>query len=126
MLKDLDTIAVLPAADISRASDFYQSVLRFDAPESLNEENLLFSAGNGTRFLVYKTEAAGSARNTQLSWETGNIEAEMADLRGRGVVFEDYDMPGLVTENGLVATPVGKAAWFKDSEGNILNILQRG
>jgi hypothetical protein len=91
----------------------------------MDEENLLYGCGNGTAFLLYKTDNAGTAKNTQMGWGTDNIEAEVEDLRVRGGVFEEYDFPGLKTENGIAATPVGKAAWFTDGEGNILNIFQR-
>ncbi|XTR52401.1 VOC family protein [Pseudarthrobacter sp. So.54] len=124
MLKDLDVIAVLPAKDIVRASNFYRDVLGLEPMESMDEENLIYRCGTGTAFLLYQTGNAGSAKNTQMGWETNDIEAEVEDLRARGVVFEEYDFPGLKTENGIASTPVGKAAWFLDSEGNILNLSQ--
>lgn len=125
MLKDLAIIAVLPARDMDRATSFYRDKLGLDPAETWDEENLLYRCGNGTAFLLYKTDNAGSAKNTQMSWRTEDLEREMEDLRGRGVVFEDYDFPGLKTENGVAETPVGKAAWFLDSEGNILNLAQQ-
>lgn len=124
MLKNLEIIAVLPAKDIARAGSFYRDMLGLEPAESLDEENLMYRCGKGTAFLLYKTDNAGTAKNTQMGWATGDIEAEMKDLRGRGVVFEEYDFPGLKTENGIAQTPVGKAAWFTDSEGNILNLFQ--
>lgn len=125
MLKEQDIMAVLPAKDIARAADFYEKVVGLDPPQAMDEENLLFRSGNGTAFLLYRTDNAGSAKNTQMGWETKNIEGEMEELRARGVVFEEYDFPGLKTENGIAATPVGKAAWFTDTEGNILNLFQQ-
>jgi predicted enzyme related to lactoylglutathione lyase len=124
MLRERDLIAVLPAKDLARARDFYRDVIGLDNPEDM-EGNLLYRCGNGTGFLLYETENAGSAKNTQMGWATNNIEAEMEDLRSRGVVFEEYDFPGLKTENGIATTEGGKSAWFTDSEGNILNIFQR-
>lgn len=118
-------MAVLPAMDIARASDFYGNVLGLDSPQVMDDENLLYHGGNGTHFLLYQTDNAGSAKNTQMGWETDDIDGEVAELRSRGVVFEDYDFPGLKTENGIASTPVGKAAWFTDTEGNILNLFQR-
>jgi hypothetical protein len=59
-----------------------------------------------------------------MGWETKDIEKEVADLRARGVVFEEYDYPNLKTVNGIATTGPGKAAWFKDSEGNILGLVQ--
>ena len=85
----------------------------------------MYSCGQGTRFLVYQTENAGTAKNTQFGWETDNLEREMEELRGRGVVFEDYNFPGLKTENGIAIASWGKAAWFLDSEDNIISISQR-
>lgn len=126
MLKDLEITAVLPAKDIARAKAFYRDVLGLEpADDSMDEENLIYRCGKGTSFLLYATDNAGTAKNTQLGWGTDDIDAEVADLRGRGVVFEEYDFPGLKTENGIATTPVGKAAWFLDTEGNILNIFQR-
>lgn len=125
MLKELEIIAVLPAKDIARARDFYRDVLGLEPADAMDEENLLYRCGSGTSFLLYKTENAGTAKNTQMGWGTDNIDAEVEELRGRGAVFEEYDFPGLKTVNGIAATPVGKAAWFTDTEGNILNLFQR-
>jgi catechol 2,3-dioxygenase-like lactoylglutathione lyase family enzyme len=125
MLKDLDIIAVLPAKDIARAKDFYRDVLGLEPAETMDEENVLYRCGNGTAFLLYETDNAGTAKNTQMGWATDDVEAEAQELRGRGVVFEEYDFPGLKTENGIATTTAGKAAWFLDTEGNILNIYQR-
>ncbi|WP_104044776.1 VOC family protein [Arthrobacter sp. ZGTC412] len=125
MLKDSALMAVLPAKDISRAKEFYRDKLGLESSESMEEDSLLYRCGNGTAFLVYQTDNAGSAKNTQMGWETNNLESEMEELRGRGVTFEEYDMPGLKTENGVATSDWGKAAWFLDSEGNILNLTQR-
>jgi len=124
LLKEQSIMAVLPAKDISRAREFYGNVLGLDPPQVMDDENLLYHGGNGTSFLVYETDNAGSAKNTQMGWETKNLESEVAELRSRGVVFEEYDFPGLKTEGGIASTPVGKAAWFTDTEGNILNLFQ--
>ncbi len=118
-------MAVLPAKDISRAKDFYRDKLGLEPSESMEEYSVLYRCGNGTCFLLYQTDNAGTAKNTQMGWETDNIERDMEELRGRGVVFEDYDQPGLKTENGVATDSWGKSAWFLDSEGNILNIAQR-
>jgi catechol 2,3-dioxygenase-like lactoylglutathione lyase family enzyme len=125
MLTDSDIMAVLPAKDINRARDFYRDKLGLEPSETVDEYNLMYRGGHGTGFLVYQTENAGTAQNTQMGWATDNLEREMEELRGRGVVFEEYDQPGLKTENGIATDNWGKAAWFLDSEGNILNISQR-
>jgi catechol 2,3-dioxygenase-like lactoylglutathione lyase family enzyme len=125
MLTDSDIMAVLPAKDINRAKDFYRDKLGLEPSEPGAEDNLIYTGGHGTGFLLYQTENAGTAKNTQMGWSTDNIEREMEELRARGVVFEEYDQPGLKTENGVATDEFGKAAWFLDSEGNILNIFQR-
>ncbi|MET1087507.1 MAG: VOC family protein [Arthrobacter sp.] len=125
MLKDSAIMAVLPAKDINRARDFYRDKLGMEPSGSMEEDSLVYTCGKGTSFLIYQTDNAGSAKNTQMGWETDNLEKEMEELRGRGVTFEEYDMPGLKTENGVAVSNWGKAAWFLDSEGNILNLAQR-
>ncbi|MDR6507244.1 VOC family protein [Arthrobacter oryzae] len=125
MLTDSDIMAVLPAKDIKRAKDFYRDKLGLEPSESAEEDSLIYRGGHGTGFLVYQTENAGTAKNTQMGWATDDLEREVEELRGRGVVFEEYDQPGLKTENGIATNEWGKAAWFLDSEGNILNISQR-
>ena len=125
MLTDSDIIAVLPAKDINRARDFYRDKLGLEPSETPEADSLMYRGGHGTGFLIYQTENAGTAKNTQMGWTTDNLEREMEELRGRGVVFEEYDQPGLKTENGVATSESEKAAWFLDSEGNILNISQR-
>ena len=75
-------------------------------------------------FLLFSSSAAGTAQYQLAAWVVEDLEAEVAHLRGRGVVFEEYDSPGLRTVDGVATTPVGKAAWFKDSEGNLLTMTQ--
>jgi predicted enzyme related to lactoylglutathione lyase len=124
MLKNCEVAAVLPAKDIARARTFYRDVLGLDDPEVMDDENLMYRCGNGTGFLLYQTDNAGTAKNTQIGWRTDNLEAEMEELRGRGLTFEEYDFPGLKTENGVATNAVGKGAWFTDTEGNIFSIYQ--
>jgi hypothetical protein len=85
---------------------------------------LLYRHGEDRLFLLFSSSNAGSARHQLAAWVVEDLEAEVAELRGRGVEFEQYDQPGLRTEDGIATTPVGKAAWFKDSEGNVLTITQ--
>ncbi|MGM9472544.1 VOC family protein [Pseudarthrobacter sp. YS3] len=124
MLKDSALMAVLPAKDINRAKDFYRDKLGLE-PSDTMEDGLLYRGSDGTGFLIYETENAGTAKNTQMGWVTDNLEREMEELRAKGVTFEEYDLPGLKTENGVVDNTWGKGAWFLDSEGNILSLSQR-
>lgn len=123
MLKDIDVAAVLPAKDVGRAKDFYRDKLGLEPMEPA-DDNVMYQCG-GARFLVYQTDNAGSAKNTQMGWVTDDVERDVQELRSRGVVFEEYDFPGLKTENGIATSDAGKAAWFLDSEGNILSLFER-
>jgi catechol 2,3-dioxygenase-like lactoylglutathione lyase family enzyme len=123
MLKDHPVSAVLPAADIARARNFYRDKLGLEPDNAGAEDNLLYTCGSGSRFMIYHTPNAGSAKNTQVGWTVPDLPAAVAELRAAGVVFEDYDFPGLKTKDGIATLPDGgSAAWFLDSEGNILNI----
>ena len=123
MLKDQEVGAVLPASDIARARDFYREKLGLEPVNPDAEDNLEFKCGAGSRFIIYRTPNAGSARNTQIGWRVEDLPAAVAELRANGVAFEDYDFPGLKTEDGIATMPDGSsAAWFLDSEGNILSL----
>ena len=121
MLKELHT--VLPAADLQRARTFYHDKLELD-PDEMHDGMLMYHASKGSAFEIYETSNAGTAKNTQMVWMTDDLDAEMARLRKRGVVFEDYDIPGMKTENGVATMGDSKAAWFRDTEGNFLCISQ--
>ena len=123
MLKDQPVGAVLPAADLARARDFYRDKLGLEPDNPDAEDNLQYTCGAGSRFMLYQTSNAGTAKNTQMGWMVTDLPATVSELRAAGVVFEDYDFPGLKTEGGIATLPDGNsAAWFLDSEGNILNI----
>jgi len=114
---------VLPAADLQRARTFYHDKLEMD-PVQEYEGMLTYRSSDDSVFDVYETPNAGSAKNTQMCWETDDLAGDMAHLRERGVVFEDYDVPGLKTENGVATLEGSMTAWFRDSEGNFLCITQ--
>jgi catechol 2,3-dioxygenase-like lactoylglutathione lyase family enzyme len=124
MLRDKEVAAVLPANDVGRAKDFYRDKLGLEPAEPA-DDNVMYQCGNGTSFMLYQTDNAGTAKNTQMGWVTDDVERDVQELRSRGVVFEDYDFPGLKTENGIATSDAGKAAWFLDSEGNILSLFER-
>jgi predicted enzyme related to lactoylglutathione lyase len=112
------SVAVLPASDLARARAFYHDTLGFDPTEE--QEGLLSYRQSGMAFDIYETTNAGTAKNTQMCFNTDDLDAEMARLRDRGVVFEDYDIPGLKTVDGVADMGEGRVAWFRDSEGNFL------
>ncbi|MEO6828034.1 MAG: VOC family protein [Microbacteriaceae bacterium] len=124
MLSKLEVASMLPARDLQRARTFYKDMLGLEPAEETSAD-LTYQTPAGARFGIYETDNAGTAKNTALCWETPDIVAETAELRGRGVVFEEYDLPGLKTEHGVATMDTVKAAWFTDSEGNILCLSER-
>jgi len=123
MLKDLKLHATIAVKDLDRARKFYEEKLGL-TPYLDSEGGLLYEVGGGTRFLLYPTSNAGTAQNTVMGFNTSDIHAEVQALKARGVVFEEYDYPGFKTVNSIAESESGSAAWFKDSEGNIIGIVQ--
>ena len=123
MLADHPIHTALPAADLERARRFYAEKLEL-TPESEAPDGLFYRCGENTRFLLFPSQGTASGTHTQAGWTVDDIEAEVADLKARGVVFEEYDTPYLKTINSVASTGQTKAAWFKDSEGNLLVLLQ--
>ena len=120
----------LPASDLERARRFYAEQLGLE-PSEERPGGLLYSGPEGV-FALFESAGAASGDHTQMGWEVQDIEATVADLRARGVVFEEYDLPGLRTVNGIAdiegnypSKGTGeRGAWFRDSEGNMLGIGQ--
>ena len=125
MLSDSKVEANIPAGDLKRARDFYADKLGLTPTQEFGEEALAYTTAGGTTFNVYRTEFAGQAGHTIAQLHVSDIESDVHDLKAKGVTFEVYDMPG-VEWNGEIASieGMGRAAWFKDSEGNILCIDQ--
>ena len=118
-----DASATLPASDMERARAFYAETLGLEAVEE-NPAGVMYKAGSA-HVLVYPSESAGSNTATAVMFTVADAVATVEELRGKGVAFEEYDFPGLKTENGIAEMPGGeKSAWFKDSEGNTLAITQ--
>ena len=124
MLEEFPIHATVAASDIARARSWYKDKLDLD-PKKEMMGNLWFEFAPGTWLLVYQTGSAGTAQNTQAGWAVKDIESVMEGLRARGVQFEEYDMGEMRTVDGLLDVPgYGKAAWFKDSEGNIFELSE--
>jgi catechol 2,3-dioxygenase-like lactoylglutathione lyase family enzyme len=122
LLQDSQVTANIPAADIERARRFYADMLGL-TPAEEGPGGLVYKTGGGTTFHLYETEYAGRAGHTIAQFSVPDVASVVTDLRAKGVAFEHYDMPG-VTWDGDVASmkDLGHAAWFKDSEDNILCI----
>jgi catechol 2,3-dioxygenase-like lactoylglutathione lyase family enzyme len=124
MLSQSQVIAYIPVSDVARARKFYEAKLGFKAIES-SDVGALYESGKGSRFFAYKSAGAGTNKASTAYWDVADLDAEMADLRKRGVVFEEYDNPGYKTVNGVATGDGVKTAWFKDPDGNILALAQR-
>lgn len=123
MLTDRRIHSTIPAADLGRARRWYEERLGFVPIREL-PGGLMYEAAEGTRFVIYPTPNAGQSPNTLMGFATSDIEAEVRELKARGVVFEDYDFPTLKTVDSIATTGPTRAAWFRDSEGNIIGIVQ--
>lgn len=121
MLKELH--AVLPAADIQRARSFYHDTLGLE-PSEEHPGSLIYHPVQGTAFEIYETDDAGTVGTSQMGWFTDDLDSEMEQLRERGIVFEKLDVQGVKTVRGVAGMPDAKAAWFRDTEGNLLCITQ--
>jgi len=123
MLANLEIHATIPARDLARAKQFYAEKLGL-TPASETPGGLIYRCRDSW-FLLYPGQG-GTAPHTLAGWAVDDIDAEVAELKARGVVFEDYDLPGLKTVDGIATTGPNRAAWLKDSEGNILGLVQLG
>lgn len=123
MLANYDSHTMIAAQDLARAQGFYTNTLGLSAIEQV-QGLFVFKGPSGGRFCLFASPLAGTAKNAVMGWEVDDIVAVVTDLRIRGVIIEDYDVPGFQTVNGIVSTPLGRSAWFKDSEGNMLGLTQ--
>ena len=124
MLANSPVRPTIPVVDLDRAKRFYETTLGLKPVRVNNDSTFgiaMFECGKGTQIELYK-RSPSKADNTVATFEVSDIEDEVNALRGKGVVFEEYDMPEIKTQNGISTQGPVKAAWFKDSEGNILCI----
>ena len=124
MFADRTATAMLPAKDLARARRWYAEKLGLEPSSDMGEMGAGYTLGGGLDVFLYPTPLAGTAEHTILSFSCTDLVADMVALRARGVVFLDYDMPGIKTENGLARFGSVKNAWAKDSEGNILGFVE--
>jgi predicted enzyme related to lactoylglutathione lyase len=124
MLKIKESHAALPAQDIERARKFYQEKLGLTPDEVSPDGGVIFKTGN-TGFLVFPSSGKPSGDHTQVGLEVADITAAVTELKKNGVKLEEYDIPGFKTQGGILDMGDEKSAWFKDSEGNLLGLMQR-
>ncbi|MFF8606975.1 VOC family protein [Streptomyces sp. NPDC015346] len=123
MLADSSVVAIVPVNDMARAKRFYTETLGLTLTKESPEDTRLES-GAGTAIGLYETPYGGKAEHTLASWKVDDLDAEMSQLRSKGVTFEEYDLPGIKTVDGVAETETMRGAWFKDSEGNILCLTE--
>jgi predicted enzyme related to lactoylglutathione lyase len=122
MLQNAPLYSYIPAKDVARARKFYEEKLGFKASE-LTAGGVVYEFAGGTACFLYPTPNAGTSQASQAFWRVEDIEREVAELITRGVKLEKYDMPG-ADEKGIVTAGGARAAWFKDTEGNIMAVIQ--
>jgi catechol 2,3-dioxygenase-like lactoylglutathione lyase family enzyme len=127
MLQKARAAALLPASDIARARAFYEGKLGLTPDSDYNDPTggALYRCADGTGFAVFLSSGTSDASYTQIGFEVDDLDAEATDLRSKGVKLEEYDLPGIKTENGIADQPDGKGCWFKDTEGNLIGVMQR-
>lgn len=123
MIKDKRSHTTLPASDLGRAKKFYAEKLGL-SPSTESPGALFYVTGGGTRFTLYPTPNQSRGGHTQMGFTVDDIKETVAELKAAGVVFEEYDFPGLKTEGSIAQTGDVRAAWFKDSEGNLIGVVQ--
>ena len=123
MLQSFPLYAYIPANDVARARRFYEGKLGLKPTREI-AGGVVYEFAGKTACFLYSTPNAGTSQASQAFWQVDDIEREVAELKARGVVFENYDIPGEKSASGVVTAGGAKAAWFKDSEGNILAIIE--
>jgi predicted enzyme related to lactoylglutathione lyase len=122
MLQNAPMYSYIPAKEVARARVFYEEKLGFK-PKEVTAGGVTYEFANGTAGFLYPTPNAGTSQASQAFWRVEDIEKEVAKLVTRGVNFEKYDMPD-IDEKGISPAGGAKAAWFKDTEGNIMALIQ--
>jgi catechol 2,3-dioxygenase-like lactoylglutathione lyase family enzyme len=116
-------LPTIPVVDLGRARTWYADKLGLE-PLAQPADALLYGSDVEHGFLLFSSRTAGTSDHQVAAWLVDNVEAEVREMRRRGVEFLEYDRPELRTVGGVATTPVGKGAWFKDSEGNVLTLMQ--
>ena len=125
MLSDKEAIATVAVKDLKAAAAFYEGKLGLKETSREGDEVIAYRCGSSV-LNVYRSEYAGTNKATAVAWAVGDdIDDVVRALKAKGVVFEHYDMPGMKLEGDVHIGGDMKVAWFKDPDGNILNIVSR-
>ena len=121
MLSRCRVHTTLPTADVDRLRAWYEGVLGL-TPMAIRPNAVLYETTPGSVFAISRGSVLSSSTHTQMAFTVDDVDAEVADLKSRGVVFEEYEAPR--TDGGIATIGPGRAAWFKDPDGNLLAVLQ--
>jgi catechol 2,3-dioxygenase-like lactoylglutathione lyase family enzyme len=123
MLGDKEAVANIAVKNLETAKKFYEETLGLTQIGSEGQEVIVFRSGSSTIY-VYKSQYAGTNQATALTWVVGeDIDGVVRELKAKGVTFEHYNMPDVTREDDIHVAGNMKVAWFKDPDGNILNII---
>jgi len=122
MLSDKIVSASLPTTNIDRAVEFYQGKLGLSVLSK--DDNMVYFGAGGDSGLSLYLRGETKADHTVATWKVDDLEAEVSELKDKGIVFEEYDMEEIKTEDSIATMGDTKAAWFKDPDNNILGIFQ--
>ena len=123
MLQKSPLFAYIPVKDLARARQFYEEVVGL-RPKEEKAGGVVYEFGEHTACFMYPTPNAGTSKASQAFWQVDDVEREVVELKRRGVKFEEYDMPEMKTVNGIATAGGAKAAWFKDTEGNTMALIE--
>ena len=124
-VRDTNATANLAVKNLQTAKKFYEGTLGLKPVETEGDEVVVYRSGQSV-LNVYRSQFAGTNQATAVTWAVGDdLENVVRDLKAKGVAFEHYDMPGMKREGDLHVSEDMKAAWFKDPDGNILNLINR-
>ncbi len=124
MVRNAPIIPYIPVADVARARKFYEEKVGLK-PKQEYAGGVIYECGNGSWVFMYPSPGAGTSKASTAFWAVDDVVAEVAELKARGVTFEEYNIPGIKMENSIATGGGAKTAWFKDTEGNILAVSQR-
>ncbi len=122
MLSNADVCAVLAVKDLQKAKEFYEGKLGLKQKSGSDEGGIFYKCGSSGVF-VYPSQYAGTNQATAATWSVDDVGAAVEELKSKGIKFEHYDMPGMKLEGDVHVMDGMKSAWFKDPDGNILNIV---
>ncbi|MDQ3694747.1 MAG: VOC family protein [Chloroflexota bacterium] len=124
MLGNTDAVASIAVKDLAVARQFYTGTLGLTETGADGEEMFTLKSGN-SEFNVYRSQYAGTNQSTAMTWAVGDVDEAVRALKAKGVAFEHYDVPGMTREGDIHIAGEMRVAWFKDPDGNILNLINR-